>query len=181
MELTYGRTPVSFAGMPGMRERTLLLSGFSKAFAMTGWRLGYAAGPASLIEAMNKVHAYTCLCAPTLAQKAAIEALRHGERDVARMREEYNQRRRVVVNRLRAMGLPCFEPEGAFYAFPSIAHTGLSSEIFAERLLMEERVAVVPGSGFGRSGEGYIRCCYAAALPVLEEALARMQRFVAKL
>ena len=130
---------------------------------------------------MNKIHGYTCMCAPTLAQKAAIEALQHGEAEVERMREEYDQRRRVVVNRLRGMGLSCFEPEGAFYAFPNIAHTGLSSMEFAERLLMEERVAVVPGSGFGACGEGYIRCCYATALPLLEEALDRMRRFVEKL
>lgn len=181
IELTYGREPVSFAAQPGMRERTILLSGFSKAFAMTGWRLGYVAAPAELIEAMNKIHAYTCMCASHPAQNAAIEALRHGGDEVALMREDYDHRRRVIVNRLRDMGLPCFEPEGAFYAFPSIAHTGLSSETFAERLLMEHQVAVVPGSGFGASGEGYIRCCYAAALPKIEEAMGRMRQFLARL
>lgn len=178
LELTYGREPVSFAALPGMRERTLLLNGFSKAFAMTGWRLGYAAGPAELIAAMNKVHAYTAMCASTPAQKAAVEALQRGDEDVARMREEYDQRRRVIVNRLRGMGLRCFEPEGAFYAFPYIGHTGLTSVEFAERLLMEHRVAVVPGSGFGACGEGYIRCCYATSMPLIEEAMARMARFV---
>jgi aminotransferase len=178
LELTYGRDPESFAALPGMKERTILLSGFSKAFAMTGWRLGYVAAPADIIAAMNKIHAYTCMCASTPAQKAAIEALQHGEGDLDRMREEYNQRRRVIVNRLRDMGMPCFEPEGAFYAFPSIAHTGLSSMEFAERLLQEQRVAVVPGSAFGECGEGYIRCCYATALPLIEEAMLRMRRFL---
>jgi len=181
LELTYGREPVSFTALPGMRERTVLLSGFSKAFAMTGWRLGYVAGPAEIIDALNKIHAYTCMCASTPAQKAAIEALRQGGDEVARMREEYDQRRRVILNRLRAMGLPCFEPEGAFYAFPSIAHTGLTSYEFAERLLMEQRVAVVPGSGFGECGEGFIRCCYATSLPLIEEAMTRMGRFLASL
>lgn len=178
LELTYGREPVSFAALPRMKERTILLNGFSKAFAMTGWRLGYIAAPAELIEAMNKIHAYTCMCAPTGAQKAAIEALQSGMNEVDRMRAEYDQRRRVIVNRLRDMGLSCFEPEGAFYAFPSIAHTGLSSNEFAERLLMEHRVAVVPGSGFGESGEGYIRCCYATSMPQIEEAMVRMRRFI---
>lgn len=180
IELTYGRDPVSFASLPGMRERTILLSGFSKAFAMTGWRLGYVAAPAEIIEAMNKIHQYTCMCAPHLAQRAAIEALRRGQTDVAMMRDDYNQRRRVILNRLRSMGLPCFEPEGAFYVFPNISSTGLSSTEFAERLLMEEQVAVVPGNAFGACGEGYIRCCYATALPKIEEAMVRMQRFITK-
>ncbi|HEX2948551.1 MAG TPA: aminotransferase class I/II-fold pyridoxal phosphate-dependent enzyme [Armatimonadota bacterium] len=181
LELTYGRTPVSFAALPGMRERTILLSGFSKAFAMTGWRLGYVAAPAEIIANMNKIHGYTCMCASTPAQKAAIEALQYGMDDVVRMRDEYNMRRRVIVNRLHKMGLQCFEPEGAFYAFPSIANTGLSSTEFAERLLMEEHVAVVPGNAFGECGEGYIRCSYATSLPLIEEAMARMQRFIDKL
>ncbi len=178
LELTYGQTPVSFASLPGMRERTVLLSGFSKAFAMTGWRLGYVAAPAEIIEAMNKVHQYTCMCAPHLAQRAALEALQRGLTDVEHMRDDYNQRRRVILNRLRAMGLPCFEPEGAFYVFPSIAGTGLSSIEFAERLLTEQRVAVVHGSAFGDCGEGFIRCCYATALPKIEEAMIRMRRFL---
>jgi aminotransferase len=179
-ELTYGQEPVSFAALPGMRERTILLSGFSKAFAMTGWRLGYVAAPAEIIAAMNKVHAYTMMCAPTLAQKAAVEALQRADSDVSLMREEYDQRRRVVLRRLADIGLPCFEPEGAFYVFPSITSTGLDSNTFAERLLMEERVAVVPGGGFGACGEGYIRCCYATAMPLIEEALMRIERFVGK-
>lgn len=180
-ELTYGQEPVSFAAMPGMRERTILLNGFSKAFAMTGWRLGYVAAPAEIIEAMNKIHQYTCMCAPHIAQRAAIEALRRGERDVTEMREDYNQRRHIILKRLRDMGLSCFEPEGAFYIFPNITSTGLTSVEFAERLLMEERVAAVPGDAFGACGEGYLRCCYATALPKLEEALARMKRFIEKL
>jgi aminotransferase len=181
LELTYSGKPVSFASMPGMKERTILMNGFSKAFAMTGWRLGYVCAPAPIIEAMNKIHAYTAMCASSIAQKAAIEALRNGESEVDKMREEYNQRRHVVLNRLHKMGLGCFEPQGAFYAFPNITSTGLSSLDFAERLLMEEKVAVVPGSGFGACGEGYIRCCYATAMPLLEEALNRMSKFVAKL
>jgi aminotransferase len=180
-ELTYDGDPVSFAAMPGMRERTILLNGFSKAFAMTGWRLGYVAAPPDFIAGMNKIHAYTCMCAPRLAQHAAVEALRNGMGDVEHMRDEYNQRRRVIVNRLRAMGLSCYEPKGAFYAFPSIASTGLSSTEFAERFLMEQRVAVVPGNAFGTCGEGYIRCCYAASLPLIEEAMVRMQRFIGSL
>lgn len=178
LELTYGREPQSFAALPGMRERTILLSGFSKAFAMTGWRLGYVAGPAEFIDAMNKVHAYTCMCASTPAQKAAIEALRRGDEDLVHMREEYDQRRRIILRRSRGMGLRCFEPEGAFYAFPYIGDTGLSSVEFAERLLMEHGVAVVPGSGFGACGEGYVRCCYATSLPLIEEAMRRMEQFV---
>jgi aminotransferase len=181
LELTYGRTPTSFAALPGMRERTILLNGFSKAFAMTGWRLGYIAAPAELIAAMNKVHSYTAICAPMMAQKAAIEALQRGADDVELMREEYNQRRRVLLSRFAEIGLPCFEPEGAFYAFPSIAHTGLSSVEFAERLLMEHRVAVVPGNAFGTCGEGYIRCCYATALPLIEEAMRRIRNFLSTL
>ena len=177
-ELTYDGEPASFAAMPGMRERTVLLNGFSKAFAMTGWRLGWAAGPADIIEAMTKVHAYTMMCVSASAQEAAAEALRSGDHEVARMRQEYNQRRRMVLGRLNAMGLRCFEPRGAFYTFPSIEATGLSSEEFAERLLREEKVAVVPGSAFGECGEGYVRCSYAASLSELEEALKRMERFV---
>ena len=177
-ELTYDGEPVSFAAMPGMRERTVLLNGFSKAFAMTGWRLGWAAAPADIIEAMTKIHAYTMMCVSASAQEAGAEALRSGGGEIARMRQEYNQRRRMVVGRLNAMGLRCFEPRGAFYAFPSIEATGLTCEEFCERLLREEKVAVVPGSAFGECGEGYIRCSYAASLAELEEALKRMERFV---
>ncbi|OPZ83092.1 MAG: putative N-acetyl-LL-diaminopimelate aminotransferase [bacterium ADurb.Bin429] len=180
-ELTYEGDPVCFASLPGMRDRTIVLSGFSKAFAMTGWRLGYVAAPAEIISAMNKVHAYTAMCAPTMAQMAAVEALQHGEREVAMMREDYNQRRRVILARLRALGLSCFEPKGAFYVFPCITSTGLTSTEFAERFLMEHRVAVVPGNAFGECGEGYVRCCYATALPLIEEAMARMGQFVASL
>jgi aminotransferase len=177
-ELTYDGEHVSVASIPGATERTLLLGGFSKAWAMTGWRLGFAAGPAEVIDAMQKVHSYTVMCPSTMAQEAAVEALRSCDEEVAGMRREYNQRRRVIVNRLNAMGLDCFEPKGAFYAFPSIARTGLTSEEFAERLLAEEKVAVVPGTAFGACGEGFVRCSYATAMALIEEAMARMARFV---
>lgn len=177
-ELRYDGEPVSFAAAPGMRERTVLLSGFSKAFAMTGWRLGYACGPAEMIDAMTRIHAYTALCAAVTAQHGAAEALRRAEREVAVMRQEYNRRRRVVMSRLGKMGLPCFEPQGAFYAFPSIAATGMTAQEFAERLLVEQKVAVVPGDAFGECGAGHIRMCYATSMALLEEALERMARFV---
>lgn len=177
-ELTYDGPHVPAACAPGGRERTILVGGFSKAWAMTGWRLGFAAGPAEIISAMAKVHSYTVMCTPTTAQEAAVEALRAGDEEVARMRREYNHRRRVVVNRLNAMGLECFEPKGAFYAFPSIARTGLSAEGFAERLLREQQVAVVPGTAFGASGEGFVRCSYATSMALLEEALSRIAAFV---
>lgn len=180
-ELTYERQHVSIASMPGMLKRTILINGFSKAFAMTGWRLGYAAACREFIEAMLKIHQYTMLCAPITAQMAAIEALRNGLGDVETMREQYNYRRRLMLSRLRDMGLCCPEPKGAFYVFPSIANTGLTSEQFAERLLKEEGVAVVPGSVFGAGGEGHIRCSYAASMAQLLEALKRMERFVQKL
>ncbi|MBI4302674.1 MAG: aminotransferase class I/II-fold pyridoxal phosphate-dependent enzyme [Chloroflexi bacterium] len=176
--LVYEVEHTCFASLPGMRERTILLGGFSKAYAMTGWRVGYAAAPADIIEAMMKIHQYTMLCAPIMAQVAAIEALRAGESDVQEMVADYGQRRRVMVKGLNDIGLACSEPQGAFYAFPSIKTTGLSSVEFAERLLKEERVVVVPGSAFGSSGEGHIRCCYAVSLPEMEEALERMGRFV---
>jgi len=179
-ELRYDGAPVSFAAAPGMRERTVLLSGFSKAFAMTGWRLGYACGPAEIIDAMTRIHAYTALCASVTAQHAAAEALRRAEREVAEMRQEYNRRRRVVMSRLGKMGLPCFEPQGAFYAFPSIAPTGMTAQEFAERLLVEHKVAVVPGDAFGECGAGHIRICYATSVALLEEALERMARFVSR-
>jgi len=179
-ELTYDGDHVSFASIPGMRERTVLLCGFSKGFAMTGWRLGFAAGPAEVIENLTKIHGYTMLCASGIAQRAAVESLRYGRKEVERMRREYDQRRHVVLKRLREMGLSCFEPRGAFYVFPSIAATGLSSTEFAERLLVEEKVAVVPGNAFGACGEGHVRICYATAMDDLEEALARMARFVGR-
>jgi aminotransferase len=180
-ELTYNGDHVSIAAQPGARENTVLIGGFSKAWAMTGWRLGFAAGPADIIEAMIKLHAYTVMCSPTTAQEAAIEALRACDKDVDAMRREYNQRRRVIVSRLNAMGLDCFEPKGAFYAFPSVARTGLGSEEFAERLLMEEQVAVVPGTAFGACGEGFVRCCYATSMELIEKAMGRMARFVQRL
>jgi aminotransferase len=177
-QLVYGVEHTCFAGLPGMKERTILLAGCSKAYAMTGWRVGYAAGPAQIIAAMTKIHQYTMLCAPIMSQMAAIEALKSGESAAREMVADYDRRRRVMVKGLNAIGLPCFEPRGAFYAFPSVRPTGLSSEEFAERLLTEERVAVVPGSAFGESGEGHVRCCYATALDDIREALKRMGRFV---
>ena len=176
--LVYGVEHTCFASLPGVKEQTILLGGFSKAFAMTGWRIGYIAANPQLIEAMLKIHQYTMLCAPTMGQMAGIEALRSGEDDVAKMVKEYDSRRRFIVKKLNEIGLPCFEPKGAFYAFPSIEATGMSSEEFAERLLMEERVAVVPGSAFGQCGEGFVRCCYATSLASIEEALKRMEKFV---
>lgn len=176
--LVYGVEHTCFASLPGMRERTVLLGGFSKSYAMTGWRIGYAAAPAEIMAAMRKVHQYTIMSAPTTAQIAALEALRHGEEDVERMRQEYDRRRRLIVGGLNAIGLPCFEPHGAFYAFPSIANSGMTSEEFSWRLLEEEKVAVVPGSAFGAGGEGFVRCSYATAYEKIEEALERMARFV---
>jgi len=176
--LVYGVKHACFASLPGMKERTILLNGFSKAYAMTGWRIGYAAAPEEFIEAMMKIHQYTMMCAPTMAQMAAIEALRAGDTQVAEMVADYDRRRRVMVSGLNGIGLTCFEPRGAFYAFPSIKSTRLSSDEFAETLLLEEKVAVVPGSTFGQCGEGYIRCCYATSMAEIEEALQRMDRFV---
>ncbi len=177
-ELTYGERTATIASLPGMRERTVFLHGFSKAFAMTGFRLGYACGPRDLIDAMMKIHQYSMLCASSIAQSAGIEALERGTKDMLVMRHEYHQRRNVIVKRLNEMGLPCVMPEGAFYAFPRIAHTGLSSKEFAQRLLQEHRVAVVPGTAFGASGEGYVRCAYAASMPDIEVAMTRMALFV---
>jgi len=178
--LVYGVKHTCFASLPGAKENTVLLGGFSKAYAMTGWRVGYAAASKEIIAAMTKIHQYTMMCVPTMSQVAAIEALRTGESNVLEMVADYNQRRRVIVKGLRDIGLACFEPRGAFYAFPSIAGTGMTSEEFAEKLLVEEKVAVVPGSVFGQCGEGYVRCCYATSLADIEEALSRMKRFVAK-
>lgn len=161
-----------------MKERTILFNGFSKAYAMTGWRLGYAAAPEPIIQAMMKIHQYTMLCAPIMAQKAALEALANGDREVERMFKAYNQRRRVIVKGLNDIGLDCFEPKGAFYVFPSIKKTGLSSEEFAERLLKDKKVVTIPGSVFGQSGQGFIRCSYASSLDNINEALARMESFV---
>ncbi|PGT88857.1 aminotransferase [Bacillus sp. AFS040349] len=179
-ELTYDDMYTSFVSIDGMVERTILVSGFSKGFAMTGWRLGYVAAQPEFLSAMLKIHQYTMMCAPSMAQYAAIEAIKNGKEDVLHMKKSYRQRRNLFVNALTEMGLTCHVPGGAFYAFPSIKETNLSSEEFAEKLLMEERVAVVPGSVFGESGEGYIRCSYASSLEQLQESLRRMQRFVQK-
>lgn len=180
-QLTYDGEHVSIARLPEMRERSLVLQGFSKAFAMTGWRLGYAAGNEAFIGAMTKIHQYTMLCAPITAQMAAIEALKNGLQEMRQMVRQYNYRRRLVINAFKEMGLPCFEPGGAFYAFPSIRETALSSEEFCQRLLVEERVAVVPGTAFGPSGEGFIRCSYAASVANLTEAFKRMAAFLQRL
>ncbi|TDF90101.1 aminotransferase class I/II-fold pyridoxal phosphate-dependent enzyme [Paenibacillus piri] len=177
-ELTYGSKHVSIASLPGMKERTIVISGFSKAFAMTGWRVGYACGPRELIAGMLKIHQYTAMCAPTIAQIAALESLRHGLAVKDEMMASYNERRKLFVAGLNAIGLACHEPEGAFYAFPSITSTGMSSERFALRLLKEAKVAVVPGHVFGSGGEGFIRCSYATSLVDLEKALERMGRFI---
>jgi aminotransferase len=178
--LSYGEPHTCFASLPGMQGRTVLMGGFSKAYAMTGWRVGYAAGPQEIIAAMTKIHQYTIMCAPTMSQVAALEALKSGEDSVREMVADYNRRRLLMVHGLREIGLSCFEPKGAFYAFPCIGSTGLNSEEFAEKLLQEEKIAVVPGTAFGECGEGYIRCCYATSVPELEEALKRMKRFVEK-
>ncbi|WP_453994194.1 aminotransferase [Bacillus nitroreducens] len=179
-ELSYEGQYTSFSSIPGMFERTILVSGFSKGFAMTGWRLGYSAAPSMISEAMLKIHQYTMMCASTMAQYGAIEALRNGLSEVEYMRKSYRQRRNYFVSSLQEIGLSCHVPGGAFYAFPSIKETGLSSEEFAHRLLIEEKVAVVPGNVFGESGEGYIRCSYASSLEQLQEAVKRMDRFLKK-
>ncbi|HEY31649.1 MAG TPA: aminotransferase class I/II-fold pyridoxal phosphate-dependent enzyme [Dehalococcoidia bacterium] len=179
-KLVYGVEHTCVAALPDMKEHTILLGGFSKAYAMTGWRIGYAAAPKEIIAAMTKIHQYTMMCAPTMAQVAALEALRSGEESAAEMVEDYGRRRLVMVKGLCDIGLSCFEPKGAFYAFPSIKKTGMTSEEFAEALLKEEKVAVVPGSAFGDCGEGYVRCCYATSMADIEEALTRIKRFVSR-
>jgi len=178
--LTYGVEHTCFSTLPGMKERTILLDGFSKAYAMTGWRLGYAAGPTEIMAALAKVLQHTMLSPSSIAQKAALQALKDGEPDVQRMLAEYAKRRKVIVKGLNEIGLACHEPKGAFYAFPSVKITGMTSDEFTEKLLLEEKVIVMPGSLFGSQGEGYVRCCYATALPKIEEALERMGRFVQK-
>ncbi len=181
-ELTYGgERHVSIASLPGMKERTVVINGFSKSYAMTGWRLGYAAAPERILQQMLKIHQFAVMCAPTTSQYAAVAALRDGDGDVEMMRESYDQRRRYVLHAFAEMGLECFEPEGAFYAFPSIRKFGMSSDGFANRFLREEKVAVVPGSAFGACGDGYLRVSYAYSLASLKEALGRMARFVRKL
>ena len=178
-DLTYGSEDhVCFAALPGMQERTILLNGFSKAYAMTGWRIGYALANPVIIAAMTKIHQYTMLCAPITAQVAAIEALRHGEKYMKKMVAEYDKRRRLIYDGLTKMGLECFEPKGAFYIFPSIRSTGYTSEEFAEKLLMTEHVALVPGNAFGACGEGFVRCSYATSVDKISEALARMEHFL---
>ena len=180
-ELTYAGDHVSIASLPGMKERTITMNGFSKAYAMTGWRLGYACGPREIIKQMTKVHQFAIMCAPTNSQYAAVEALRNGDDDVIKMRESYNGRRRYLLHAFAEMGLPCFEPLGAFYAFPCIKEFGMTSDEFASRLLKEEKVAVVPGSAFGECGEGYLRISYAYSLEDLKKALDRMADFVKRL
>lgn len=179
-ELTYNKQHVSIASIDEMYEKTLVLNGFSKAYAMTGWRMGYAAGPPDIIAAMTKIHQYCIMCAPTTSQYASIEALRNGDNDIEDMRKDYNERRRIMVNSFRNMGLDCFEPLGAFYVFPSIQNTGLTTDEFVLNLLKEEKVAVVPGNAFGDCGEGFIRCSYAYSIDSLNEALKRIKKFVSK-
>jgi len=181
-ELTYnGEKHISIACIPGMKERTIVINGFSKAYAMTGWRLGYAVGPAEILKQMIKIHQFAIMCAPTNSQYAAVEALRNGDRDIDKMRESYNQRRRFLLNAFKEMGLDCFEPFGAFYMFPSIKRFGMTSDEFANRLLQEEKVAVVPGTAFGDCGEGFLRISYAYSLEDLKEALGRLKDFISRL
>lgn len=180
-ELTYGVKHVSIASVPGMRERTVVVNGFSKAYAMTGWRMGYAAAPKEICAQMHKIHQYAIMCAPTTSQYAAIEALRNGDEDIEYMSEEYNRRRKYIVNGLRKLGLSCFEPEGAFYVYPNIGKFGMSSDEFCERLLYEEKVAIVPGTAFGECGEGFARISYAYSLEHIKKALERIEAFINKL
>lgn len=177
-ELTYGREHVSIASLPGMQERTILINGFSKAYAMTGWRLGYACGPKEIIQQMTKIHQFAIMCAPTTSQYAAVEAIKNGDEDVAMMRESYNQRRNFLMNAFKEMGLPCFEPFGAFYVFPCIKEFGMTSEEFAFALLDAENLAVVPGTAFGDSGEGFLRISYAYSLEKLKIAMGRIEHFI---
>lgn len=179
-ELTYGERHVSIASIDGMYERTVLVSGFSKAYAMTGWRLGYAVGHPDIISVMTKIHQFAIMCAPTTSQYAAIEAMQNGDEDIEAMKNEYNYRRRVILDGFRNMGLDCFEPRGAFYVFPSIQRTGMDSNTFCNRLLEDQKVAVVPGNAFGESGEGFIRCSYAYSIKKINEALERIESFVRK-
>ena len=177
-ELTYGQDHVSIASLPGMKERTIVINGFSKSYAMTGWRLGYACGPKEIIDQMIKIHQFAIMCAPTTSQYAAVEALRNGDDDVANMREAYDQRRRYLVTRFNEIGMPCFEPKGAFYVFPCIKDFGMTSDEFATTLLKEQKVAVVPGTAFGDCGEGFLRISYAYSIENLKVALDRIELFV---
>jgi aminotransferase len=181
-ELTYGDSShVCFADLDGMKERTVVVNGFSKAFAMTGWRLGYAMGPKEVIGQMTKLHQFAIMSAPTTAQYAAIEAMKNGDEDIAYMREQYDMRRRLIVDGLNSLGLTCFEPEGAFYVFPCISSTGLDSEEFCKQLLYSEHVAVVPGPAFGDCGEGFVRVSYSYSIKHITEALTRIERFIKSL
>lgn len=177
-ELTYGKDHVSIASLPGMKERTILINGFSKSYAMTGWRLGYACGPKAIIEQMTKIHQFAIMCAPTTSQYAAVEAIKNGDEDVAKMRESYNQRRNFLMNAFKEMGLPCFEPFGAFYVFPCIKEFNMTSEEFAFALLDAENLAVVPGTAFGDCGEGFLRISYAYSIEKLKIAMGRMEHFI---
>ena len=180
-ELTYGGHHVSIASIPGMYDRTLLVNGFSKSYAMTGWRMGYVCGPQPLIKQMLKIHQYAIMCAPTTSQYAAVEALRNGDGDIASMCRDYDYRRRFLLDKLRGAGLECFEPRGAFYMFPCIRSTGMTSAEFCERFLVEEHVAAIPGTAFGAGGEGFVRMCYASSLANLAEAMERLERFLSRL
>ncbi len=180
-ELTYGQRHVSIANIPGMWERTLLVNGFSKSFAMTGWRMGFLCGPAPAIQQLLKLHQFGIMSAPTVSQYAAVEAMKNGDEDIETMRQEYDGRRRYLLERLHKLGLPCFEPKGAFYMFPDIRKTGLSSDEFCERFLRQERVAAIPGTAFGPGGEGFIRCCYAVSMQDLSEAMKRLEHFLSTL
>jgi aminotransferase len=179
-QLVYGHSHVCFSSLPGMRQRTILLGGFSKNYAMTGWRVGFAAAPEGILKGLLRVHQYTIMSAPTMAQAAALEALKNGEAHVEAMRAEYDRRRRLIVSGLNELGLPTFEPCGAFYAFPNVSVSGMDDETFSQKLLEEERVAVVPGTAFGAGGEGFVRCSYATAYEKIEEALHRIERFIRK-
>lgn len=180
-ELTYSGNHVSIASLPGMRERTIVIGGFSKAFAMTGWRLGYAMGPAMIMEQMIKIHQFAIMCAPTTSQYAAIEAIKNGDADIEKMCKSYDQRRRFLLKKFEEIGLPCFEPHGAFYVFPCIKEFGITSDEFATRLLREEELAVVPGTAFGDCGEGFLRISYAYSIEQLKEAMGRLERFIGRL
>ena len=180
-ELTYTDKHVTIASLPGMKERTILINGFSKSYAMTGWRLGYACGPEVIIKQMTKIHQFAIMCAPTTSQYAAVEALKNGDEDVAKMREEYNGRRRYLMHRFKEMGLECFEPFGAFYVFPCIKEFGMTSDEFVTELLQAQKVAVVPGTAFGSCGEGFIRISYAYSLDVLKKAMDRIEAFITDL
>ena len=180
-ELTYKGKHISIATLPDMKERTILINGFSKSYAMTGWRLGYACAPKEIIKQMTKIHQFAIMCAPTISQYAAVEALKNGDKDVDEMRQSYNQRRRFLLNAFKEMNIPCFEPFGAFYVFPNIQEFGMTSEEFATRLLKEEKVALIPGTAFGESGEGHLRISYAYSLENLKKAMQRLKTFVEKL